>query len=129
MRRSSAFAELLADRELLIVIDDAWDAAHVRPFLQGGERCARLITTRIVDVLPAGRGGWKSTPCRRTKRGNCSATDCHADPAFGALAQRLGEWPLLLKLVNGALQERVLHQGQPLTNALAYVNGHSTNED
>jgi hypothetical protein len=28
--------ELLADRDLLIVIDDVWDAAHLKPFLEGG---------------------------------------------------------------------------------------------
>ena len=50
----AALAELLADREMLIVIDDVWDAAHLRPFLQGGDRCARLITTRMTDVLPPG---------------------------------------------------------------------------
>src|SRR5438105_2637014 len=39
-------ADLLADRDILLVIDDVWNAAHLKPFLQGGERCARLITTR-----------------------------------------------------------------------------------
>ena len=37
---------------MLIVIDDVWQAAHARPFLQGGRNCARLITTRNRDVLP-----------------------------------------------------------------------------
>ncbi len=46
-------AELLADRDILLVVDDVWDAIHLKPFLQGGKRCARLITTRNEDVLPA----------------------------------------------------------------------------
>ncbi len=46
--------ELLADRDILIVIDDVWDRAHLNPFIQGGPRCARLITTRNFDTLPAG---------------------------------------------------------------------------
>ena len=46
-------AELLADRDILLVVDDVWDAMHLKPFLQGGKRCARLITTRNEDVLPA----------------------------------------------------------------------------
>ena len=45
--------ELLADRDILIVIDDVWDGAHLKPFMQGGPRCARLITTRNLDTLPA----------------------------------------------------------------------------
>ncbi len=46
-------AELLADRDILLVVDDVWDGIHLKPFLQGGTRCARLITTRNEDVLPA----------------------------------------------------------------------------
>ena len=37
---------------MLIVIDDVWQAAHARPFLQAGPNCARLITTRNRDALP-----------------------------------------------------------------------------
>jgi hypothetical protein len=28
--------ELLADRDMLIVIDDVWDRAHLKRFMQGG---------------------------------------------------------------------------------------------
>src|SRR5205823_13074625 len=45
-------AELLADRDILLVVDDVWNAAHLKPFLHGGTRCARLITTRNEEVLP-----------------------------------------------------------------------------
>jgi WD40 repeat protein len=38
------------------------------------------------------------------------------------LATRLGEWPLLLGLVNGVLQNQVKHAKQPLPDAIAYVN-------
>jgi hypothetical protein len=44
--------ELLADRDILMVIDDVWKGGHLRPFTQGGERCALLITTRNLDTLP-----------------------------------------------------------------------------
>ncbi|MFN7999915.1 MAG: NB-ARC domain-containing protein [Acidobacteriota bacterium] len=43
---AARFRQLLADRDVLLVIDDVWNDAHLRPFLHGGERCARLITTR-----------------------------------------------------------------------------------
>lgn len=46
--------ELLADRNALLVIDDVWDSVHLTPFTQGVGRGARLITTRLVDVLPRG---------------------------------------------------------------------------
>ena len=38
--------------------------------------------------------------------------------AFDRLTARLGEWPLLLKLVNGALRRRVGEMNQPLADAL-----------
>jgi hypothetical protein len=44
--------ELLADRDILIVIDDVWNRDHLRPFMQGGSRSARLITTRNPNTLP-----------------------------------------------------------------------------
>src|SRR5262249_51877477 len=43
--------ELLADRDILLVLDDVWNDAHLKPFLQGGKRCARLITTRDERVV------------------------------------------------------------------------------
>src|SRR5712691_10081691 len=46
-------AELLAERDILLVVDDVWDGMHLKPFLQGGTRCARLVTTRNEEVLPA----------------------------------------------------------------------------
>ena len=49
---TSRLAELLADRHILIVIDDVWNRAHLKPFVQGGPLCARLITTRDSSSLP-----------------------------------------------------------------------------
>jgi WD40 repeat protein len=119
---ASAFAELLADRELLIVIDDAWHAAHVRPFLQGGERCARVITTRMVDTLPVGARRVDVDAMATGEAVRLLGHGLPPHPAFVPLAQRLGEWPLLIKLVNGALRERVQHSKQPLADALEHVN-------
>jgi hypothetical protein len=51
---AQALAEKLEHKRCLIVIDDAWDVAHLRPFLRGGAGCARLVTTR---QAPGGRRG------------------------------------------------------------------------
>ncbi len=118
----ATLVELLADRELLIVIDDAWHAAHVRPFLQGGERCARVITTRSVDTLPASARRVDVDAMTNDEAATLLAQGLPACDGCAPLAARLGEWPLLLTLVNGALRERVLHQGQALADALAYVH-------
>lgn len=49
---SARLVELLADRDILLVVDDAWNSIHLKPFLQGGKRCARLITTRDERAIP-----------------------------------------------------------------------------
>jgi len=121
---TAALAELLADRDVLIVIDDVWDGAHLEPFLQGGERCARVVTTRNADVVPAGAHRIDVDAMRVEEAvalvGFGLPADGHRDLA--ALAAFLGEWPLLLKLVNAALRDRVLRLKQPLAQAIVYVN-------
>lgn len=41
---------LLKDQAILLVLDDAWQAEHARPFLVGGPLSQTLITTRRTDV-------------------------------------------------------------------------------
>jgi len=40
----------MEDRSCLVVIDDVWDAEHLRPFLRGGKQAARLFTTRNAGI-------------------------------------------------------------------------------
>jgi len=107
--------ELLADRHILMVIDDVWNSAHLRPFLQGGPLCARLITTRNLDTVPA-----------NARKVDVDAMQEHEATALLAaglppgheddlrrLAARLGKWPLLLKLVNGHWINAALHFSMP----------------
>ena len=115
--------EVIGERRMLIVIDDVWQAAHARPFLQVGRNCARLITTRNRDVLPPNAkpldvDAMEASEAVKLLRFGLPDGE---DAAFASLAQRLGEWPLLLKLVNGALHKRVA-AGQALAAALAWVN-------
>ena len=49
---SARLGEALGDRRILMVVDDAWREPDLRPFLQGGTNCVRLVTTRIDSVLP-----------------------------------------------------------------------------
>lgn len=116
-------AKALGERRMLIVIDDVWDAADLMPFLQGGWTCARLVTTRNRQTVPAAAA---TVPVDAMQPAEATALLRTGLPpgeeaALAALARRLGEWPLLLKLVGGQLRERVLDLHEPLPKALAWV--------
>ena len=121
--RKSRLTELLADRSLLLVVDDVWNAAHLKPFLVEGPRCARLITTRNSDALPRGA---REVPVDAMQPGEAvalirSGLPEGEDASLTSLARRLGEWPVLLRLVNGALHNRVVRHSAPLRGSLDYV--------
>jgi WD40 repeat protein len=121
---TSVLAEMLADRDILLVIDDLWDIAHLKPFIQGGPRCARVITTRMLDALPPDASRVDVDAMQQSEA--VALLGYGLPPGFERdlqqLAGRLGEWPLLLKLANAALRDRVQTSGQSPAAALAYVN-------
>jgi WD40 repeat protein len=121
---TAALVELLADRDILMVVDDVWDIAHLKPFIQGGPRCARVITTRMLDTLPVDASRVDVDAMRQDEA--VALVGYGLPDGFGAdlrrLAARLGEWPLLLKLANAALRDRVQTSGQSVVAALTYIN-------
>jgi WD40 repeat protein len=106
---------------VLLVIDDVWTAEHLAPFLQGGRKCSRLVTTRVRRVLPVG------TP--QIEVGEMSTVQAEqllglwidsSDAAVGTLIQSAARWPLLLSLVGAAVADMV-RQGTAARDA---VNAH-----
>ena len=51
--RAVALRGVLADKQILFVIDDGRSASRIRPLLVGGTRSATLITTRDLEVATA----------------------------------------------------------------------------
>jgi hypothetical protein len=124
---SNRLRELIKEKNVLIVIDDVWREADARPFLVGGKECAWLLTTRVRTTLPSGGA---EVPVDEMNQAESSAVlvaglpsedSSRLDSEITKLAARLGEWPLLLNLVNRILVDRVKRRGEPLAQALAYA--------
>ncbi len=125
---SSAVAkldEVLGERRILLVVDDAWREQDLRPFLQVGRNTTRLITTRCDDILPFNiprQPVDAMAPDEALELLSLGLTGAAAqEEALATLTVRLGKWPQLLKLVNGFLRYRVAKM-KPLDQALAGVN-------
>jgi hypothetical protein len=107
----------LGERACLLVIDDVWDAAHLRPFLRGGKSCARLFTTRDAGIGSEANSVYVDE--MREAEAVALLQEGTADlPAkqAQALAKRLGEWPLVLEIASAMIRERV-QQGDSVSNA------------
>ena len=124
---AAKFSEALGDRRILLIVDDVWREQDLRPFLQGGPNCVRLVTTRIDSVLP-------QTAVRRPvdamQTGEALSLISAGLPEdqvareranLAKLAARLGGWAQLLKIVNGFVRDGVV-KGEPLSIAIAGAN-------
>ena len=89
----------------LLVLDDVWRAEQLAPFTQGGRECARLVTTRVPELL-AGRG--PAVLVDQMSQGQARALLTAGLPPLSeavvaGLLAVTGRWPLLLRLVNKVL--------------------------
>ncbi len=50
---AALLAAALRDRQMLLIVDDVWEAFHAVPFMVGGRSCALLLTTRLPVVAEA----------------------------------------------------------------------------
>lgn len=124
--------ELLENRDCLLVLDDVWNEAHIRPFL-GSSRCARFVTTRdpstcmpkgavaepLGEMLTAEAANMLGGFLPLEKLDEASASQAHE--SLSALARRLGAWPLLLNIFGGALQNEVTVQQASIAQAVQFI--------
>lgn len=122
---ATKLGEALGDRRILMIVDDAWREQDLKPFLQGGPNCVRLVTTRIDSILPQKA---LRQPVDAMQAGEALSllsaglpTDdvARERASLGRLAARLGEWAQLLKIVSGFLRDRVLKAKESLSVAIA----------
>jgi len=106
---SSHLRTLLHAKACLLVVDDAWRADHVRPFLVGGERCRVLVTTR--DAALARKVGAQLYDLDvMTEAQALALFEARLGPLNGdreqaaALARELGYLPLALELAAAQIE-------------------------
>lgn len=131
---TAKLGEALGDRRILMIVDDAWRTQDLTPFLHGGPRVTRLITTRLNRVLPSQTvrqavDAMTMEQARELLSSGLPPDQARAHTAeLGALAGRLGEWAQLLRLVNGFLRERVVENDEPLNSAIRDASDRLTEE-
>ncbi|MFI5831117.1 ATP-binding protein [Streptomyces sp. NPDC051578] len=106
---------IVAERGVLVVLDNAHDAAQVRPLLPGSTGCASLITSRrrlTGLAVSAGAHRVELGPMPTTEsvvllRTVIGSDRCDAEPlAVAALADRCGHLPLALRIAAETLAAR-----------------------
>jgi hypothetical protein len=110
----------------LLVLDDVWRPEQLAPFTQGGRRCARLVTTRVPELL-AGRGTTvrvdQMTP-RQARELLTSGLPPLDEAVLSGLLDATGRWPLLVRLVNKILADHLplAPDGDVTTQAAALLD-------
>ncbi len=108
-----SLAKAWGNRRCLLVVDDVWDEAHLRPFVRGSPNCVCLVTTRNNDTLPPNiiqinvDAMEQDEAVNLLGAGLSDETKAKETVSLRALATRLGKWPIMLKLVNRAMQEKI----------------------
>jgi len=120
---SAASAHLrqeLNGKQALLVIDDVWRPEDVTPF-QG--LAPLLVTTRDSRTLPADavQVHVDAMEVPEAVRLLGAGLPAGAEAELKTLAARLGEWPLLLKIVNRQLRDLVQEDGLAPERALREV--------
>ena len=91
----------------LLVLDDVWWPEQLAPFTEGGKRCARLVTTRVPELL-AGRGTAVRVDQMSDEQARTLLTSGLPpldEAVVGGLLAVTGRWPLLLRLVSQILAD------------------------
>ncbi len=111
---SMHLSTLLHDATALLVVDDAWNSAHVQPFRVGGPRCSLVITTRDsliaeavdarvydLDVMTEGQ-----SLALLSKRLGRELNEAEQQEALD-LAKEVGYLPLALNLIAAQVEDGV----------------------
>jgi len=121
--RTGLYRSLLADRRVLVLLDNARDAEQVRPLLPGGGRCLTLVTSRsrltglvaAEAAVPVGLDVLADDEARELLRARLR-TDRSAGPEADEVIAWCAGLPLALVIVAA---RAALRPGPPLTGLAA----------
>lgn len=120
--------EAIGERYILLIVDDVWDAPHLKPFMINSKNSGMLITTRNSDTV----SGTDIIQHSVDKMNSIEAVELlsagfdsdEVQPLateFANLARDLREYPLLLALVNTTIANYRDDLGLSLAEALELV--------
>jgi DNA-binding SARP family transcriptional activator/tetratricopeptide (TPR) repeat protein len=127
-QRRARLAQLLANKRVLIVLDNVRDSNQVRPLLPASDTCVILITSRNRLRGLSIRDGARSMTVPPLSDGECldlltrliGAPRAHTEsPALEALTQLSGGLPLGLRIIGEHVAERPLARIGDLVNELS----------
>ena len=125
--QAALYRSLVADRRMLVVLDNARDSAHVRPLLPGGDRCMVLVTSRSrLSALVAEFGAERVTldlldlaQALDLLAARIGAARLEAEPdAAAALVKVCAHLPLALAIAAARIAERPHHTVADLVTEL-----------
>jgi len=122
--RGALYRSLLAERRMLIVLDDAHDAAQVRPLIPGTSGCAVLVTMRYRVSGLAGATHLHLQPLRRQDASTllgriAGAGRVAAEPrAASTILAACGDLPLAIRLAGARLASRPAWKVRDLADRL-----------
>ena len=109
----------------LLVIDDVWTGDQLLPFLIAGPACTRLITSRDLRLLPPHAAVLKvdGMTTDQARLLLFRGVDGLPPELVEDLLGRVGRWPMLLSLANGATRRAVLRGRSPQSQRGESSNG------
>jgi WD40 repeat protein len=108
-------ARVLGDRRILLVIDNAWSARDLSPFLIGAPNCTRLVTTRNARVCSSHTAELVLEPMstHEIERLLEMQLEGLSSDRVRPLAGACHGWPLLAQIVAGAVRHDMLAGASP----------------
>ena len=124
-QRATLYRSILAGRRFLLVLDDARDAAQVRPLLPGSEGCGVLISSRSrLAALPGAvrfdLAGFEEGEARALLSAMVGADRVAAEPdATAAILRHCAGLPLAIRIIGARLAARPSWSVRDLADRLA----------